>query len=88
MADTEECAQRACFRMAEVTVIHSVTTSATGLTATEIGRGSMLGVTSWNMSGEISSLSLLDMVEVTLCEKKDALLKIVDRGRSVLSSRT
>ena len=88
MADTEECAQRACFRMAEVTVIHSVTTSATGLTATEMGRGSMLGAASCNVSGEVSSLSLLDMVEVALCGKKDALWKMVGRGRGVLSSRT
>ena len=36
MAATDECAQRACFRMADVTVIHSVVTKATGSTA--IGR--------------------------------------------------
>jgi hypothetical protein len=42
MAATEECAHRACFRIADVTVIHSVTTSATGLTATVIARGSKL----------------------------------------------
>lgn len=35
IADTEECAHRACFRMAEVTVIHSVVIKATGSTATE-----------------------------------------------------
>jgi len=35
MAETEECAQRACFRMADVTVIHSVVIKATGSTATE-----------------------------------------------------
>lgn len=35
MADTDECAQRACLRIAEVTVMHSVITSATGSTATE-----------------------------------------------------
>lgn len=33
MAETDECAQRACLRMAEVTVIHSVVTRATGSTA-------------------------------------------------------
>lgn len=66
MADTEECAHRACLRMADVTVIHSVTTSATGLTATEIGRGSMLVVASCNVSGEVSSLSLLDMLQGVL----------------------
>jgi hypothetical protein len=37
MADMDECAQRACFRMAEVTVMHSVMTSATGSTAIVIG---------------------------------------------------
>ena len=36
IAETDECAHRACFRMAEVSVIHSVTTSATGSTATDI----------------------------------------------------
>ena len=36
MAATEECAQRACFRMAEVTVMHSVVTRDTG--STDIGR--------------------------------------------------
>jgi hypothetical protein len=35
IADTEECAHRACFRMADVTVIHSVVINATGSTATE-----------------------------------------------------
>jgi len=39
MADTEECAHRACFLIADVTVIHSAVTSATGLTATDISRG-------------------------------------------------
>jgi hypothetical protein len=37
MADMDECAQRACFRIAEVTVMHSVMTSATGSTAIVIG---------------------------------------------------
>ena len=37
IAETEECAQRACLRMADVTVIHSVVIRATGSTATEIG---------------------------------------------------
>ena len=36
IADTEECALRACLRMAEVTVIHSVVIKATGSTATEM----------------------------------------------------
>ena len=30
IADTDECAHRACFRIADVTVIHSVVTRATG----------------------------------------------------------
>lgn len=33
MAETEECAHRACFRIAEVTVMHSVVIRATGSTA-------------------------------------------------------
>ena len=33
MAETEDCAQRACFLIAEVTVMHSVVTKATGSTA-------------------------------------------------------
>ena len=36
---TDECAHRACFRMAEVTVMHSVVMRATGSIVTEIGRG-------------------------------------------------
>ena len=36
MADTDECAHRACLRMADVTVMHSVTTSETGSTATRM----------------------------------------------------
>lgn len=35
MAETDECAQRACFLMADVTVMHSVVIRATGSTATE-----------------------------------------------------
>lgn len=34
MEEMEECAHRACFRMALVTVMHSVTTRATGSIAT------------------------------------------------------
>lgn len=37
IADTDDCAQRACLRIAEVTVMHSVTTRATGSTATDMG---------------------------------------------------
>ena len=39
IAATDEWAQRACLRMAEVTVMHSVTTKATGSTATLIAPG-------------------------------------------------
>ena len=35
IADTDECAHRACLRMADVTVMHSVVIKATGSTATE-----------------------------------------------------
>ncbi len=37
IVETDECAHRACFRMAAVTVMHSVVTRATGSTATETG---------------------------------------------------
>jgi hypothetical protein len=37
MEETDECAHRACLRIAEVTVIHSVVIKATGSTATETG---------------------------------------------------
>ena len=70
MAATEECAQRACFRIADVTVIHSVTTRATGLTATVMGRGSRLAIVSWSVGTPWSSLPVLDMApEVLWCEK-------------------
>ena len=36
IAETEECAHRGFFRMADVTVMHSVVTKATGSTATEM----------------------------------------------------
>ena len=35
--DTEECAQRACLRIADVIVMHSVVINATGSTAMEMG---------------------------------------------------
>jgi hypothetical protein len=41
--DIDECAQRACFRMADVTVIHSVTTRATGSIATATVFGICIG---------------------------------------------
>lgn len=62
MAATEECAQRACFRIADVTVMHSVTTSATGLTATVMGRGVKLAMVSWSVGATLSSLPVLDMM--------------------------
>ena len=37
IADTDECAHRACLRIADVTVIHSVVINATGSTATDTG---------------------------------------------------
>lgn len=37
IAETELCAHRACFRIADVTVMHSVVMRATGSTATETG---------------------------------------------------
>jgi hypothetical protein len=46
IAATDECAHRACLRIADVTVIHSVTTRATGLTATVMGRSIKLAVVS------------------------------------------
>ena len=43
MAETEECAHRACFLIAEVTVIHSVVIRATGSTAIDIFVSSIAG---------------------------------------------
>lgn len=62
IAATEECAQRACFRIADVTVMHSVTTRATGLTATVMGRGSRSTIVSRSADATWSSPSVLDMV--------------------------
>jgi hypothetical protein len=42
IAETDECAQRACLRMADVTVMHSVVIRATGSIATDIGIGRTL----------------------------------------------
>jgi hypothetical protein len=61
MAATDECAHRACFRIADVTVMHSVTTRATGLTATVMARGATLAVASCSVEGASSSLLVLDM---------------------------
>jgi hypothetical protein len=55
IADTEECAHRVCLRIADVTVMHSVTTSAIGLTATDMGRTSKLATASWGVSEGASS---------------------------------
>jgi hypothetical protein len=62
MAATEECAHRACLRIADVTVIHSVTTRATGLTATVMGRRLKLALVSCSVEAALSSLPSLDMV--------------------------
>jgi hypothetical protein len=62
IAATDECAQRACFRIADVTVMHSVTTRATGLTATVMGRGSRSTIVPWSVDATWSSLSVLDIV--------------------------
>lgn len=44
MAETDECAHRACFLIAEVTVIHSVVIRATGSTAIDIFVSPAMGV--------------------------------------------
>lgn len=51
MADTEEWAHRACLRMAEVTVMHSVMTNATGSMARVSGR---------RVAGELSSSDMME----------------------------
>jgi hypothetical protein len=75
IAATEECAHRACLRMADVTVIHSVTTRATGFTATVMGRGFELAVVSWSVDAALSSLPSLDMLakicyQRRVCDKR------------------
>jgi len=67
IAETEECAQRGCFRIADVTVIHSVTTSATGLTATVMGRGPEFAISSGRRIAVSCSLSVTDMAKVKVC---------------------
>lgn len=59
MDDMDECAHRACLRMADVTVIHSVTTNATGSTATETAAVRLAGSTS-------ESSILLDRLSLSL----------------------
>lgn len=75
MAETDECAQRACLRMADVTVIHSVTTRATGLTATVMGRASRLAIVSARVDATFSSLPVLDMAPVCCYFRR-----VCDRG--------
>lgn len=57
IAETEECAHLACFRMADVTVMHSVVIKATGSTATDTGV--FLELIMSPLSSEASRLSLL-----------------------------
>lgn len=61
MADTDECAHRACLRMADVTVIHSVTTSATGSMATVAGLelANMVGSLLMLRSGRLTPLFIV-----------------------------
>lgn len=82
MAETEECAQRACFRIAEVTVIHSVITRATGLTATDMGRGSKLAAASGRVSVETLSVSPLDILKPNFVLVKSR-FEVVDRAHEV-----
>ena len=44
MAETDECAHRACFLIAEVTVMHSVVIKATGSTAIDNLESLVVGV--------------------------------------------
>jgi hypothetical protein len=69
MAATDECAHRACLRMADVTVIHSVTTRATGLTATVMGRAVRLAAVSCRVEAALSSLPTLDMAAATCWQR-------------------
>jgi hypothetical protein len=57
IAETEECAHLACFRMADVTVMHSVVIKATGSTATDTGV--FLELIMSPLSSEAFKLSLL-----------------------------
>jgi len=67
IADMEDCAQRGCFRMADVTVTHSVTTNATGSTATVIA----LEARSWWKEGAVSCTILAAIGDV-LCAARVA----------------
>jgi hypothetical protein len=75
IAATDECAHRACFRIADVTVMHSVTTRATGLTATVMARGATLAIASCSVDAALSSLLVLDMTaegwyQEAVCDKE------------------
>lgn len=61
IAETEECAHLACFRMADVTVMHSVVIKATGSTATDTGV--FLELIMSPLSSKALKLSLFFIVE-------------------------
>ena len=58
IAEMEDCAQRGCFRIADVTVTHSVTTNATGSTAT------VMGLDARSLTGGVGSCAILAAIEV------------------------
>jgi hypothetical protein len=66
IADTEECAHLACFRMADVTVIHSVVIRATGSTATDTGV-----VLEPNMSPLVCTASTLSRLVLWIEERSE-----------------
>lgn len=82
--ETDECAHRACLRIADVTVMHSVVMSATGSTATEtvFGRGA---IEEWDCGREcMSERPKSSMVE----ERVRSRWKEVRGRRVVVSSST
>lgn len=97
IAATEECAHRACLRMADVTVIHSVTTRATGFTATVMGRGVKMAVVSCRVEAAMSSLPSVDMVTAMwsrryVCDKEvwgagERVVLVVGTGATISVSR-
>jgi hypothetical protein len=60
MAATEDCAQRACLRMADVTVMHSVTTRSTGSTAMVARTGRVRARGGVGVTGRRGSAVLMD----------------------------
>jgi hypothetical protein len=69
IAETEECAHLACLRMADVTVMHSVMTSATGSTAMVIGVCLVsIGMAAWGAKS-ILSLELVMMDDILVAMK-------------------